>query len=140
MTTNLTLRLSVSIPTIYCLYLLRAFPRECSSYSMANDSLNTTDFSSNRKRMAKVKPEHQERREDSLTRRSIGLTPFFGQTNMSRVCFLRILDRFLSKVLASKCCICLAILLNTGQHHPTMLDDVEMVWMMLKWSYTDNFI
>ena len=33
---KLTLRVSVSMATIYCLYLLRALPRECLSYSMAN--------------------------------------------------------------------------------------------------------
>ena len=55
MPTKLTLRVSVSMTTIFCLYLLRALPRECSSYSMANEqsfeslndeSLNTSDLSS----------------------------------------------------------------------------------------------
>ena len=57
MPTKLTWR--VSIATIYGLYLLRALPRESSIYSMANDqsfkslsdeSLNTSDLSSNRKK------------------------------------------------------------------------------------------
>ena len=37
MPTKLTLRVSVSMAVIYCLYLLYALPRECSISSMANE-------------------------------------------------------------------------------------------------------
>ena len=68
------------------------------------------------------------------TQRSIGQATFFAQTNMARVCFVRILGRFWFRTLESKCCICLATSLKTVQHRPTMmdslspLDDVEIVW------------
>ena len=62
MPTKLTLRVFVSMTMIYCLYLLRALPRQCSSYNMVNEqsfeslndeSLNTSELSSNRKRKGK---------------------------------------------------------------------------------------
>ena len=34
---HLTLRVSVSVAMIYCIYLLRALPGECSSYSMTDE-------------------------------------------------------------------------------------------------------
>ena len=51
--TKLALRVSVSMAMIYCLFLLRAWPRECLTYSMANEQsleslnderLNTSDL------------------------------------------------------------------------------------------------
>ena len=58
---------------------------------------------------------------------SIDFTPFFRQTNMMNVCFLKILDRFwtqtsLTQVLNPTCCIYLATSSNNVQHHSTMLD------------------
>ena len=64
MPTKLTLWVSVSMAIIYCLYWLpdRALSRECPSYSVENEqsfesldeeSLNTSDRSSNRKRKGK---------------------------------------------------------------------------------------
>ena len=95
---------SVSMAIIYCLYLLRVLAHECSSYNMANEqsfeslndeSLNTSDLSSSRRRKGK----------------GVSETVISGKArrwsdakiDMARVCFLRLLGRFWSQVLYSFC-------------------------------------
>ena len=102
------------IAMIYCLFLLPALSRECSYCSMANEHLNFQrrklkhkDLYSNRKTKGigvseTVTPRKARRWSDEEVDRSCAV---FGYTNMARVCFLRILGRFWSQTLGSKCCI-----------------------------------
>ena len=77
------------------------------------------DLSSNRKRKRK-------RAKETVRPGKARKAPVFGQTNMGRVCFPRILGRCWSQTLESKCCSnrlhWLATSPNTVQHRPTMLD------------------
>ena len=78
---------------------------EQSFESLKDEILNSNDLTSNRKRKGKsVKGNCKTRKSEKLVRRGgrIGLAPFFGQTNMARVCFIRFLGRLFSQTIESK--------------------------------------
>ena len=127
MPTKLTLRVSVSVEMIYCLYWLRALPRECSSYSVENEQsleslaeekLNISDLSSNRKRKGKgvsetVRPGIERRWSDE------------------EVDGLRIVGRFLPRTLKSS----VASNMSYWFGHlvqPALCNIVQQCWTMLQ--------
>ena len=115
------------------IYLFPALPCECSSYSMVNEHsfesfnderLNTSDLAVQRKR--ERSKEKVKLYEKMVRRKSTGLVPFFQQTNIARVCLLRLLGRFGFQTLQSKCCI--KHVAFVGPPRSTLWNIVQQCW------------